>query len=66
LDHIEQVGSTHVVYKPTVTERLQRIKATRALLREYGTPKELSLNLDALSWAQLRALHAQLEGRQST
>ena len=56
--------ATHPVYKPSVTERIKRITATRALLRDYGTHKELSLNLDALSWAHLCAMHAHLSARQ--
>ena len=61
---LDRIGSTHPVYKPSVDERMKRIKATRALLRDYGTPKELSLNLDALSWAQLSDLHTHLSARQ--
>ena len=51
------------LYKPSVDERLRHIKATRDLLREYGTVKELKLNLEALSWGQLTDLHEQLEAR---
>ena len=64
LDQHEEVGSPPSaparLYKPSVDERMRRIKDTRNLLREYGTVKELKLNLEALSWGQLTDLEDQL------